>query len=165
MTNTPAELAALADIIEASEPPFTGIAVGWWLLAAVLLLFMAAFSYWLYHKRQQTRYNQALQEARDALAQINVQRSEAPQQINVLLKRVIRHYAPDSGLLSCSLAEWQAFLQQQNATNQLPDLTALLYQSNADPKQTALFADFANNWLQQCNGHQLADAIKEQPHA
>lgn len=171
MTNTPAELtelndlAALADIIEANDPPFVGIAPGWWLLAAIALLLLALAGYWIYRKRQQTVFNKALKEARAALASIDVQQPEAAQQINILLKRLVRHYGPNSALLSCSLPEWQDFLQQQQPTVLLPNLTVLLYQPKADPQQTILFADFANSWLRQCDAAKLTNCIREQSYA
>lgn len=174
MTNTPAEqaqlpnqaeLAELADIVEVSELPFTGIAPGWWVLAALVLLLLAALGYWLYQRRQRSKYNQALQEARQALNSIDIQQPDAAQQINILLKRLVRHYSPNSALLSCPLPVWQEFLQQQQPRLLLPNLTVLLYQAEADPQQTASFADFAKAWLQPYDARKLANSIKEHTHA
>ena len=165
MTNTPAELAKLADIIEVSHTPFAGIAAGWWLLAALLLCILAALGYWVYRRRQQVLQNKALEEARHALASIDLQQADAAQQINILLKRLVRHYGANSSLLSCPLPEWQEFLQQQQPTRLLPNLTALLYQPEAEPQQLSLFADFAKTWLHQCDARKLSDCIREHAHA
>lgn len=165
MTNAPAELAELADIIEASHTPFTGIAAGWWVLALLSIGLLAALSYWVYRLMQQARQNKALAQAQIAIAAIDVTKADAAQQINILLKRLVRHYEPKSSLLSCPLAEWQDFLQQQQPTTLIPNLAALLYQPNPDPQQCQLFADIANHWLQQSNARQFSQRIREHANA
>ena len=155
MIETHPLLAELADIIETDTAPAMGIAPGWWLVLLLALL-AAALVVWLATKRrQQVLRQRGLLAARTEMQKLVASESVEAAAINQLLKRLIRHYAPNSPLLSCSVSDWQHFLQQQDTTVAWPDLNALLYQPKPDAADAKHFADCAKRWLNQQSLPQL----------
>ncbi|MEN3158087.1 DUF4381 family protein [Alkalimonas sp. NCh-2] len=155
MTESHPLLAELADIIETDTAPAMGIAPGWWLVLLLALL-AAALVVWLATKRRQQLLRQGgLLAAQTEMQQLVANETVDPAAINQLLKRLIRHYAPNSPLLSCNISDWQQFLQAQDTTVTWPDLNALLYQPKPDAADARHFADCAQNWLAQQSLPQL----------
>ncbi|MDX1538426.1 DUF4381 domain-containing protein [Arsukibacterium sp.] len=86
---------------------------------------------------------------RQALTLLKQTQPEAANQINQLLKRVIKHYVPAHPVLTASTLQWQHFLQRQLPDTPLPPLDTLLYQAGPDTEQNPQFYQFAKRWLQQ----------------
>lgn len=136
-------LEQLADI---SEPAYQ---LSWQIPPGVYILLVVAiiallYSGWLFYQRR--RY---LAAKRQAIALLSQLQPTATSQINQLLKRVIRHYAPTHPVLAASTLQWQHFLQQQLPDTVLPPLNALLYQANVDSDNNQQFYNFARQWLNQ----------------
>ncbi|MCC5826497.1 DUF4381 family protein [Alkalimonas sp.] len=155
MTESHPLLAELADIIETDAAPAMGIAPGWWLVLLFALLAAAAVVWLAKQRRQQLQQQQGLLAARLEMQQLLASKTIDPAAINQLLKRLIRHYAPNSPLLSCSTEDWQQFLQAQDTTLAWPDLNRLLYQPTPDSADAKHFAECAKKWLDQQSLQQL----------
>ncbi|MCB5226751.1 DUF4381 domain-containing protein [Alishewanella sp. 16-MA] len=134
-------LPQLADIYEPELASSMLPPLGYWLLALLALTLLTALLFWRYRAKQQSRVKRA---AMAELAQIDWQSPQAATALNVLLKRLLKHYQPSHPLLSASTEQWQAFLQQQlPAQLPLPPLATLLYQAPG-PDKTAQQQQF---WL------------------
>ncbi|SEA57157.1 DUF4381 family protein [Alkalimonas amylolytica] len=163
MTESHPLLAELADIIETDTAPAMGIAPGWWLVLLLALLAAAAVVWLAKRRRQQLQKQAGLLAARAEMQRLVALETIDPAAINQLLKRLIRHYAPNSPLLSCSTEEWQQFLQAQDTTLTWPDLNRLLYQPTPDSADVRHFSDCAKKWLDQQSIQQLQQVAQRQP--
>ena len=118
-------LQQLADIYEPELAAGWQLAPGFWLiiLAVVsLLLFIGycGYRHWRLHAAKRL----ALAE----LATISWQSPNAAPALNLLFKRLFKHYFPQHPLLSSNTQIWQTYWQTLlPATLQLPDLQKLLY--------------------------------------
>ncbi|SNY51502.1 protein of unknown function [Arsukibacterium tuosuense] len=148
----------LEQLVDIAEPAYQlplQIPAGAYILL-VIAVGALAYTSWAYYKRW--RY---LAAKRQALALLNQLEAGAASQINQLLKRVIKHYAPAHPALTASTAQWQIFLQQQLPAKPLPLLTELLYQAGPDNQQNQQFYQFAQRWLQQLQPATLADSRRQ----
>ena len=139
----------LVDIAEPSYQLAWQIPPGVYILLALAII---AFAYtgWLLHKRWRF-----LGAKRQAIALLNQLEPEATSQINQLLKRVVKHYAPAHPVLTASTLQWQHFLQQHLPATALPDLSALLYHAEINPEHRRQFYQFAESWLRSLNPKSL----------
>lgn len=136
----------LEQLVDIAEPAYQlswQIPLAGYILLAVLLSGLA-YAGWLLFRRWQ--YLAAKRQALILLGQIESHRAS---QINQLLKRVVRHYAPAHPVLSAGTAQWQAFLQLQLPTEPLPPLNDVLYQAATDDQHSQQFYRFASKWLKQ----------------
>jgi len=88
-------------------------AIGWWLLAGLIILVLAGLAIYVYRRWKQTRYrSQALQLADDAFGQYQQHQDprKLAQQCNELLKRVALHAFPNAHVAGLTGAEWSEFL-------------------------------------------------------
>lgn len=111
----------LAQLHPLREPAMTGWwppAPGWWLLALLLLIALAALGWWLWQRYRANAYR------RQALAQLAQIRSDyaggsGPEQslvaLNALLKSVALRAYPRREVAALSGRAWLAFLNQQGA--------------------------------------------------
>lgn len=131
----------LVDIAEPSYQLAWQIPPGAYILLALAII---AFAYgsWLLYKRWRF-----LGAKRQAIALLNQLEPEATSQINQLLKRVVKHYAPAHPVLTASTLQWQHFLQHYLPATALPDLNALLYHTEVNPEHRRQFYQFAGSWL------------------
>ena len=88
-------------------------AIGWWLLAAIVMIALASLTLVVYRRWQKNRYrSQALQLAREALS--HYQQHQNPRQLahecNALLKRVALHAFPKERVAGLSGVAWSEFL-------------------------------------------------------
>ncbi len=146
-------LSQLRDIHLPQTGGFWPPAPGWWLLAAVFLIVMAALA-WLVHRHY--RRNLWLKLAKAELSGLERSAVKEPQwfaMVNSLLKRVARERYPGEHPEALSGEQWGAFL-----LNHLPDgkiahqpiVEALINstwqrQPTAEPVQVL---DFARSWLE-----------------
>ncbi|WP_213994790.1 DUF4381 domain-containing protein [Arsukibacterium sp.] len=150
-----AEQQLLEQLVDIAEPAYSlplQIPPGAYILLAIAII---AFSYcgWLCYKRW--RY---LAAKRQALVLLNQFEPAAAGQINQLLKRVVKHYAPAHPVLTASTAQWHHFLQQQLPDKPLPPLSALLYQAGPENELQQQFYQFAQSWLKQLQPTALAES-------
>ncbi|MDX1676975.1 DUF4381 domain-containing protein [Arsukibacterium sp.] len=141
-----AEQQLLEQLVDIAEPTYQ---LSWQIPPGVYILLAvtaAALVYggWLLYRRKQY-----LAAKHQAIALLRQMPADAANQINQLLKRVIKHYAPAHPMLTASTLQWQQFLQQQLPDAPLPSLEALLYQAPSDPEQNEQFYQFAQRWLAQ----------------
>ena len=88
-------------------------AIGWWLLAAMVIIALASLTLFVYRRWQKNRYrNQALQLAGAALS--HYQQHQNPRQLahecNELLKRVALHAFPKERVAALNGTAWSEFL-------------------------------------------------------
>jgi hypothetical protein len=136
-------LEQLADI---SEPAYQ---LSWQIAPGAYILLVVAIAALAYAGLVFYRRWCYLAAKRQALTLLLQTQPEAANQINQLLKRVIKHYAPAHPVLTASTLQWQHFLQQQLPDTPLPPLASLLYQAGPDTEQNQQFYQFAQHWLQQ----------------
>ncbi|WP_372625972.1 DUF4381 domain-containing protein [Arsukibacterium sp.] len=131
----------LVDIAEPSYQLAWQIPPGVYILLTLVII---AFIYvgWLLYKRWRF-----LGAKRQAITLFNQLEPEATSQINQLLKRLVKHYAPAHPMLTASTDQWQSFLQQHLPATPLPDLNALLYHAEVNPEHRRQFYQFAESWL------------------
>lgn len=161
---TTASIAQLADISEPLQP------VGFALTPAmvmVLLMLLGAMVFFLLKAYLHWRRFAAKRQALRVLEAISV-RQDAPEQINQLIKQVLRHYQSTHPALSYNSRDWQHWLAEQHSMP-LPDLTTLLYGKTADNKaDSALreqFYQFARGWLKAYKGKAAINSWPEKHHA
>ncbi len=141
MANTEPQL-ALVDIQEPVLNTFWPPAPGWWLLAVLVVLFMAYGFRFFWQKWQKAL---PLRQAKAELRLIN--RPEQSAELNELLKRLVHCYSPRHPVLSAPVQQWQDFLQQQLPQQSLPDLQSLLYKSAPTEGDFSAYLQFATQWL------------------
>ena len=88
-------------------------AIGWWLLAAMVIIALTSLTLFVYRRWQKNRYrSQALQLARAALS--HYQQHQNPRQLahecNELLKRVALHAFPKEPVAALNGTAWSEFL-------------------------------------------------------
>lgn len=145
----------LEQLVDIAEPVYQ---LPWQIPPGVYILLVvaiAALAYggWLFYRRW--RYLAAKRQAITILSQLDPGGSS---QINQLLKRVVKHYAPTHKVLTASTLQWQRFLQQQLPAIPLPALNALLYQAGPANEQNQQFYHFAQSWLKQLRPATLASS-------
>ncbi|HAW94186.1 MULTISPECIES: DUF4381 domain-containing protein [unclassified Arsukibacterium] len=145
----------LVDIAEPSYQLSWQIPLGIYILLT-LIVGMLAYGSWQVYKRWRF-----LGAKRQAIILLNQLEPAATNQINQLLKRVVKHYAPAHPVLTASTLQWQGFLQQQLPATPLPALSILLYQGDADPEHSQQFYQFAKCWLS--NLHPTSLVNRQQP--
>ncbi|WP_199608928.1 DUF4381 domain-containing protein [Flocculibacter collagenilyticus] len=128
-------------------------AIGWWILMALVLSFIA-ITVWLYQRHQTKHRQQKL-----ALAELNriaISSDTALQQINALLKRACLAYFPRENIAHLHGASWQQFLDSQARSYKGKPLTfnsewlTLQYQpqqSNAQKAPASAFKQYAEQWI------------------
>lgn len=151
MSEQPSLEAILADIIEPELLLQWQLAPGHGL---VMLLVLLALTYIGYRYWQHYQSGAARRYTEQQLLQLDLQQPDAASQINQLLKRVVQHYAPAHPLLSASVDQWQAALQQLSA-QPMPDLASLLYQNSATAEQLQQFRQAAVKVSRNCQPAKL----------
>ncbi|WP_333609281.1 DUF4381 family protein [Arsukibacterium sp.] len=149
--------AMLADIIESELSVQWQFAPVHWLLLllAVLALAYVAWRYWRHYQQGAARrYTEQL------LLMLDMQQPDSASQINQLLKMLVQHYAPAHPLLTASVEQWQAALQQHNV-QPLPDLASLLYQDRATPEHLQQFRQAALQFCRRCQRAQLQQLAQQ----
>lgn len=118
-------LQQLADIYEPELATSWQLAPGHWLIILAVVGVLAAISYYCYRRWQ---FNAAKRLALAELASIDWQAPNAAPTLNLLFKRLFKHYFPQHPLLSSNTQIWQTYWQTLlPATQPLPDLQQLLY--------------------------------------
>ncbi len=144
MTEPTQLLALLADIDEPALSESFALAPGHWLL---LLLLVAACLFALTIALRYWRFQRPKRLARRLWQQLDATDPTMPAQLNQLLKRLLKAYAPQHPLLTADTESWQQHWQSQlSAPLQLPPLQPLLYQ--APTQHNAL----ERQQLYQCGG-------------
>lgn len=141
---------ALEHLADISEPPLElgfELAPIWWLVI-VLVITLLTYLLWRWYRRW--RFFAAKRQALQLLGQLELKQHPASE-INLLLKRVLRHYQPEHPALGMVPADWQCWLSSQHHCA-LPDLTALLYQPGDDKQANRQFYLFAKVWLKHYKG-------------
>ncbi len=134
------------ELVDIKEPPLPDsfyltpldLVVG---LVIVCLLLIIAKQ--IYHRWQLQAPKRA------ALRELTALEEPSAAEINLLLKRFLRSVAKAHPALTQSGEAWQQFLAQTvpNNPHQAPDITALLYQPNADIALVKAFYQYARYWL------------------
>lgn len=118
-------LQQLADIYEPELATSWQLAPGYWLIIVAVVSLLLLIGYCGYRR---WRFNAAKRLALAELTTIDWQSPSAAATLNVLFKRVFKHYFPQHPLLSSNTQIWQAYWQTQLPNKlQLPDLQQLLY--------------------------------------
>ncbi len=114
-------LSRLRDIHLPDAPGFWPPAPGWWMLATLLLVFLALCVRWFVkYRRRQAPRRQAiaeLQESFDAYTRGELAAEETIHHANALLKRLWVHVDSDHTVTSLSGAAWLAYLDQRSHTS------------------------------------------------
>ncbi|MBV2127670.1 DUF4381 domain-containing protein [Arsukibacterium indicum] len=151
----------LEQLVDIAEPAYQlswQIPPGGYILIVIAIIALV-YSGWRVYQRR--RYLAAKRQAIALLAKIP---PSASNQINQLLKRVIKHYAPRHPVLTASTRQWQHFLQQQLPGTPLPPLAYLLYQTSGDSDEndnsddSQQFYNFARQWLKQLRPATIASS-------
>lgn len=145
-------LAQLRDIHEPAPISWWPPAPGWWLLAVLLLVCIAAVALWLSHRRLKQRRNRYRVEAVRLLELVDTETEEAPQEINEILKRVaVTTYGrPACGNLTGEA--WLNFLNQ-SAPDECPQaaqqvlLEHLYRKGDTDIAGNEALRDYALLWV------------------
>lgn len=146
-------LSQLRDIHLPQTGGFWPPAPGWWVLAVVLILAVAALA-WL--ARRHHRRNRWLRLAKAELASLERTASKEPQwftQLNRLLKRVARERYPEEHPEAQSGEQWAACLLRHLSDSRIAQqpVVEALVNSACQPEPTAEPAqalDFARAWLE-----------------
>ena len=139
-------------------------APGWWLLAAVGLIFLVlAVRGWQGWQRRNRRWHFVQRELTALRAQLQTQSQTQSQispawfsQLNALLKRAARDSYPQQPVVALSGNDWVAFLQQNSDNADEAELVNTLVNacwqphSRCDPQQALAFA---GRWLQSHKKH------------
>ena len=153
-TDAPATNPALQQLVDIQEPALGNdwyMAPVWW-IAFVLIVVVVVFALRLYQRRQQQQAPRRFALAN--LARITPETPDAAHQITALLKRLLLTQAPSHPALGYSGEAWQQYLCHSLAAQYqrpLPDLLALHYQQQPAVEDIALYASFAQQWLQHAN--------------
>jgi len=147
-------LAQLRDIHEPAPISWWPPALGWWLVALLLLACAAATFLWIRRKRKQHLRNRYRVEAVRLLDAVDTGNLQAVQEINEILKRVA---VTTYGRTTCGNltgSQWLDFLQN-TATVECPTeaqkvLLEHLYRKDiVDANGNARLRDYAVHWVQQ----------------
>lgn len=115
-------LAQLKDIQLPQQVSQWPPAYGWWLLAALVILTMVISVMWLLH---QAKRRKAMKLALVAVAEINTEKDDWLQQLNIKLKQVsLAYFAPET-VAKLHGRQWQSFLQaliKPSKTTQVKEL-------------------------------------------
>jgi hypothetical protein len=160
IANSNPALAALADIIEPEFTAHFALAPIYWLL---LIISLAVIVYASWQLIQHRRYWLAKRQAIKQIANMR-QQPDAANQINQLLKRVLKHYQPAHPALSASSEQWQYWLAKDMSLP-LPNLSQLLYKATCSESEVEQFYIFAKQWLIQYHAKADTDVTtaSEQP--
>lgn len=101
-------LAQLKDIQLPQEVSQWPPAYGWWLLAAVAIFVMVATVMWLLHRSKQRK---AMKLGLIAIAQINLDKEDWLQQLNMKMKQVSLAYFTPETVAKLYGKQWQTFLK------------------------------------------------------
>ncbi|QYJ81127.1 DUF4381 domain-containing protein [Shewanella aegiceratis] len=143
---------ALANLQDIITPPPVGVwplAYGYYLLALLVLMLIAAL--FIYIKRR----GKLLAAKREALTLLSKVTSEAPQlplAVNSLLKRSAMSYLPREQVASLQGDAWYAWLRAQvpSMDPMLPSLLEKRFQADKlSPSEATQLLDGAKAWLQQ----------------
>lgn len=149
---TAAEQLPIHDIkTPAVDSSFELPALGWWLLAALLLTAVGLLIFVLWKNTQKQRIKRLAQRE---LAVIDCQHPDALKQINQIIKQVCLHYFPREFVAALSGEQWRLFLQthQKKHATTNSEWFQLQYQpfdAQRHPEVSTSFKVFAKDFLAQ----------------
>ena len=153
MKQDPASLSNLNDIIVPPAPSWWPLAVGWYVLGAVLLVWVFRLAWRALKRHQLNRYR------REALAELALLEAGQPNdlaaRLPALLKRTALHVFPRQQIASMSGEAWIAFLNQHCAARPFAGETAELLERLAYGSKARLPEDLqplfagVRTWIEQ----------------
>lgn len=155
----------LEDIIQPAAIGIWPPAIGWWILAAILLMSLTFLCIYLNRVWQARKVRLQAYELLDAAKQKYKTEGNASnycRDINEALKRYWHHYNKDSQILSCTGSDWVKLLNQQHKSDifhaKISDALAHGPYRKIGKLNLEVIDKAARKWIGSVTAHQLRKA-------